>query len=348
MNIYDVRTQLAAIEQQPRVYTFLYDTFGKEKGVVENDRAIYDYRKGSVRMAPVVHPGAGGVIMPRDTFSTREIGFATIAPERLVEVNDLTGRAFGERILGAMTPEERERKLLARDQIEMREAIQRRREHMVRQVLFTGKLQLFQYTNEGRDLRPTVQADYGFTNYYTISDSSKLWNAAGADINYDLQAIYDLVFGELGQVDVIVMAPDVANAMLNNEKFLKKLDLRNGNLGEINTRYKGQGVRFIGTNIDGVEMYSLSGKFLDDDGQMKPMVPSGKLIAGSKGMLNIFHGPVTQVEEPGPNAVHKTYIKKEVPLRTGSVDGNAITNRITSRPTVVPENVGGWAIATVL
>ena len=59
-------------------------------------------------------------------------------------------------------------------------------------------------------------------------------------------------------------------------------------------------------------------------------------------------GPVTQVEETGANARHKTYIKKEVPLCYGSIDGNSIKNRLTSCPTVVPRNVDGWAVATVL
>ena len=65
-------------------------------------------------------------------------------------------------------------------------------------------------------------------------------------------------------------------------------------------------------------------------------------------MLNIYHGPVTQVEETGMNAQHKTYIKKEVPLRYGSIDGNSIKNRLTSCPTVVPANVDGWCVATVI
>ena len=87
---------------------------------------------------------------------------------------------------------------------------------------------------------------------------------------------------------------------------------------------------------------------MDDDGQVKKLIPDGKLIAGSEDILNIFHGPVTQVEETGSNAQHKTYIKKEVPLRDGSIDGNSIKNRLTSCPTVVPANVDGWAVATVL
>lgn len=345
MDIYSTRAQLAAIDLMPREYTFLHDTFAHDAGTVEDDKAIYDFRKGNRKLAPVVHPGTGGVLMEREGYETREIGFCTVAPERVIEVEQLKGRMFGENILGALTPAEREKKMLARDLMDMRKAIQRRREHMVRQVLLTGKLEMFKYTSEGRDKVATLTADYGFTQTYTPATA---WDQAGAKIEYDMMKIFDLVYDGLGYVDVILMAPDVAAAVIHNSGIITRLDARNVDVGDINMKYKGQGVRFIGHNVDGVEMYSLNGNFIDDDGTSKPLIPSGKLIAGSKGMLNIFHGPVTQVEETGMNAQHKTYIKKEVPLRYGSIDGNAIKNRLTSCPTVVPQNVDAWAVATVL
>lgn len=345
MDIFSTRAQLAAIDLMPREYSALYDFFGKEAGLVEDDKAIYDYRKGGRRMAPIVHPGTGGVLMDRDGFETREIGFCTIAPERIIEDDNLKGRMFGEKVLGAMTPQERERKMLAKDLVDMRKAIQRRREWMVRQVLLTGKLEIFTYTNEGRGKNATMIADYGFTNNFTPATA---WDQAGADINGDMQTIFDLVYDGGDYVDVIMMAPDVAGAMIANGSYIKLFDGRNINMGELNTKYRGSGLRFIGWNSDGVEMYSLAGKFVDDNGQLTPLIPSGTLIAGSRDVLNIYHGPVTQVEEPGPNAAHKTYIKKEVPLRYGSVDSNSIKNRLTSRPTVVPANVDAWAVATGL
>ena len=252
---------------------------------------------------------------------------------------------FGEKVRGAMTPQEREKKMLAKDLMEMRKAIQRRREWMVRQVLLTGKLSVFTYTNEGRGVNPTMVADYGFTNYYTPDTA---WDQAGATIDDDMHEIFDLVYDGLGEVDTIIMAPNVASAMLANSKFINQYDLRNADMGKINTQYRGSGLRFIGYNSDGVKMYSLAGTFVDDDGTTKRLIPDGKLIAGSSDMLNIYHGPVTQVEETGQNAQHKTYIKKEVPLRYGSIDGNSIKNRLTSCPTVVPRNVDGWCVATVL
>ena len=65
-------------------------------------------------------------------------------------------------------------------------------------------------------------------------------------------------------------------------------------------------------------------------------------------MLKSLHGPVTQVESTGMDAMPKTYIKKEVPLRYGSIDGNNVKNRITSCPTIVPFNVDAWVVAHVL
>lgn len=345
MDIYSTRAQLAAIELLPREYSALFDFFCRDAGTVEDEKAIWDFRKGSRRMAPTVRPGAGGVLMDRDGYETREIGFCCVAPERIIEDSNLKGRMFGERVLGAMTPQERERKMMAKDLVDMRKAIQRRYEWMVRQVILTGKLSVFNYTNEGRGIEASMIADYGFTNNFVPQTK---WDQAGAKIDADMRSIFDLVYDGLGYVDRIFMAPNVADAMIDNSKYIKQFDGRNIDMGKINTQYRGSGIRFIGWNSDGVEMYSMSGTFIDDDGTAKAVIPSGTLIAGSADMLKMYFGPVTQVEETGMNAQHKTYIKKQVPLRYGSIDGNSIKNRLTSCPTVVPENVDGWCVAKVL
>lgn len=47
-------------------------------------------------MAPVVHPGTGGVLM-ECSLKTREIGFCTVAPERIITNPDLQTRALAKR-----------------------------------------------------------------------------------------------------------------------------------------------------------------------------------------------------------------------------------------------------------
>ena len=346
MDIYSTRAQLAAIELMPREYGILSDLFGKNDGPVEDEKAIFDVKKGSKPMAPMVIPGAGGVLMtPRDGYETKEISFCCIAPERIIEDSNLKGRLFGERVLGAMTPEQREKKILAQDLMDMRAAIKRREEWMIRQILLTGKLEVFTYTNEGRNKKATQVADFQFTNNYTPDYE---WDTANADIAYDMEKIYDLVYDGLGTMEKILMAHDVWAAMRNNEKFMKTLDRDKAKMGEINTKYNGLGIRYVGTNGDGVEMYVSSGTFINDAGNTELCIPSGKLIAGGSDIIRTIYGPVTQVEEPGMNAQHKTYIKEQVPLRYGSVDSNSIKNRLTSCPMMMPRNVDAWAVATVL
>lgn len=344
IDIYSTRAQLAAIELMPPEHSFLYDVFVQELAPVEDDKAIYDYRKGGKEMAPFVHKGTGGVIMGRDGYQTREIGFCTIAPERIIEPANIQGRSYGEAILGGMTPEQRAKKMLVKDQLEMRQAIQRRREWMVRQVLLTGTLDIFEYTENGRNLNSTMVADYKFTNRYVPAK----WNQAGATIMKDMEYLFDLVAEGCGAVDIILMDDNSYHAMLENSKYMALFDIRNVEAGELKTVRKQAGVRYRGVNADGVEIYTVSGSFQDDDGQMKKILPNGTVIAGSRQMLKCVHGPVTQLEGYGDNAMYKTYIKKEVPLRLGSQDGNALKNRITSCPTVVPFNVDAWAVATVL
>lgn len=341
--LYDTRAQLAAIDLMEPEYTFLHDMTVRDMGTVDDDRAIYDYRKGTRKMAPVVHPGTGGVLMERSGFQTREIGFATIAPEREIELNQLRGRSFGEKVLGAMTPAERAKKMQARDLVDMRKAVQRRREHMARQVALTGKLELFEYTNEGRSKKANLIADYGFTNNYTPATA---WDQAGAKIEYDMQKMLDLAQKGLGFVEWMIMAQDVAMALLYNSDYVKRLDARNVDIGDLNAKYRGQGVRFVGHNIDGVEMYSYAGTFIDDDDTEQPVIPSGKIILGYKGMLDEYHGPVTQVEKADGDPI--TYVKREVPLKYSSIESNSTKNRLTSRPTIVPENVDGWVVGDVL
>ena len=345
LDIYSTRAQLAAIEVLPREYSFLYDTFAADMGAVEDEKVIYDYKKGVQRMAPFVVPGTGGILMERDGYETLEIGFPTIAPERLLGKNDVNSRFFGENVLGAMTPQQRAKKQMTQDLIDMRKAVQRRREWMVMKVLLTGKLEIFEYTNAGRNLKTNKIADYNFTNNYTPSNK---WNAAGAKIDDDMREVFDLVYDGLGMVDIIIMDPDSASAMVHNSDYMKQFDQKNANMGDINTRYVGQGVRYWGRNADGVDMFSFSGRYIDDDGAYKRCLPTGTVIAGSRGILKVPHGPVWQVEDPGMNADGKWSVKTVVPFRCGDVRANTVSNRLTSCPTVVPFNVDAWAVMHVM
>lgn len=348
LDMFSTGVMTKAVELMPRYYTFLADTFGRDGETYEDENVFYDYRKGKrTGMAPFVVPGTGGVTMNREGYEVRRQGFFDIAPKKDINREDITKRMFGENVMGAMTPEQRAKKIMASDLNELRVLNQNRRNWMVRQMLLYGRAEARRFTNSGREAEPTQLFDFNFTNNYIPATK---WNQAGAKIDYDMRQTFDLVYEGGGDVDVIVMGAGVFECMLNDSAFAKQLDMLHVDMGEFRTRYMGQGIRALGVNSDGVEMYSDSGMFLNDNRQMEKEIPDGWIVVGSrrnKGIV-IDHGPITKVEGLDESAVWKTYIKKEVAFRKGGGNNDIISTVLESRPSVKPLNVDSWAIMKVL
>ena len=347
-DLFTTAVMLKAIEQMPRKYSFLADTFAEDGGLCEDERALYDYRRGSeTGLAPFIVPGTGGVAINREGYEMREVRFSTIAPERVVTLEDVSSRMFGEAVTGSKTPEQRSKEIIARDLTELRAMVQNRREWMAREVLLNGKLEIRRYTREGLESEASMLADFGFNNYYVPATA---WNQSGAKIHYDMEKVFDLVYDGLGEVDTLVMGAGVFEAMMANSDYCKTLDMDHVYMGEIATKYAGQGVRYRGTNSDGVRMLSYSGHFRNEDRSVTPHIPDGWIIAGSSRAkpIKFMHGPIQKYTGMDETATLHTYIKKEVPFRIGGSQSDSIATRLVSRPTVMPMNVGGWAIMKVL
>ncbi len=347
-DLFSTAVMLRAVEQMPRVYTFLADTFAEDGGLCEDERALYDYRKGAeTGLAPFIVPGTGGVPINRDGYEMRQIQFSTVAPERVVTLADVSSRMFGENVTGSMTPEQRSKRVIARDLVELRTMVQNRRNWMVREVLLKGQLAIKRHTNEGVEKEASMLANFGFSNFYIPTTR---WDQAGAKINYDMEKVFDMVYDGLGDVDTLVMGAGVFEAMMANSDYCKTLDMDKVYMGEIAAHYAGQGVRYRGTNSDGVKMISYSGHFLNDSRQKEFHIPAGYILVGSsrKKPVKLMHGPITKVQGQDENAQIHTYIKKEVPFRIGGSPSDSISTRLVSRPTVIPDNVGAWAVMKVL
>lgn len=343
--LYDVSAQIRAIEKMEPVHTFLYDTFVHNEGSVLAEDARFDYMKGGVMMAPFVVPGSGGKEMERDTFDTRAITFPTIAPERTLDyMQYATQRMYNEPITGSMSPEERQRRLLAKDIAYLRQSIQLRREWMAAQVLFTGKLDILEYLEGGQVVKATKAADYQFTNNYT---SDETWDDPDADIYEDITQMCDMVTEGQGTPQIMVFGTDVRSCIFRDKNLRDMLDVRNAYFGMIRPGKMQNALQYIGTLSTGLELYCYTGGYREKKGvPMKTFIPAGKVLIGSSKMLRCIHGPVAQVEKEGENP--KVYAKEEVPFRYSKAGGTSVQQRLTSRPMILPNNVDGWAVGTVL
>ena len=342
LDIYSPVFQLAAVKQMPPINMFLLEAFVQEGNAIPQEMAIWDVKKGKRRMAPFVGKNVGGVVTERTGYHTEKIEFPKIAPERPVTANDISQRMFGENFVSSMTPEQRALQLMAEDMQDLREQITCRKEWMVAQTLFTGKMDLPVYVDGGMVEENPDYVDFGFTNNFTPDTA---WDETGSDIIADMEAMHKLVLEGQGSVDIIIMAPDVKSALYNNEAYMKKLDNRRINAGILTAQFTGQSLLYLGINHLGTPMYEYYGTVVDHTGATVKLVPDGKILMGSRKMLRSLYGVVTQVEN---DSVFRSYLEREVPLRYGSTKGNAVLQRLTSRPVFMPFNVDGWVIGDVL
>lgn len=347
LNLYDTMTMLKSVEQMEREYRFISDTFVEDGTLSADEHPFYDYRKGDKSgLAPFVVPGTGGVTMNRQGYEMRQITFTTLEPQYVIEESDVNHRLFGENVIGGDSQEQRAKKLLAQDLKNLRHDLQNTRDWMAREVLLKGKLQIQRYTRAGLEKEPTMVADFGFTNFYVPATK---WDQAGAKINYDMEKAFDLAYDQMGDIDIMVMGAGVFEAMTENAQFTKTLDMDKVYMGEIATRYAGSGVRYRGTNTDGVKYVSYSANVPTPNGKA-PAIPYGCILAGSSRNkpISFMHGPINKWTGMDESATLKTYIKKEVPFRVGGSHSDSIATQMISRPTIVPYNVGAWVVMQVL
>lgn len=342
MGLYDTKTMLTAIEQTKPAFTFLRDVFFSETETLLTEKAEVDVKKGKRKMAPFVSPRVGGKVLTREGFSTFQIKTPKIAPERIITIDDINKRTLGENVYSAKTPAERSRIILANDLIELDDSITRREEWMCAKILTEGYIDV---SDDGA----VFKVDYNFTNTKKLG-SDKKWNATnyakGVNPYKDLKDWRQEIIKASGiNPDICIIADDVLEAFLESPDVQKKLDLRRLSIGSIEPTYQGQGITFVGKFPElGLEMYTYTEYYIDDDDVEKAMIPSGKVLMGSKGMGKRYYGAVTQLE----NGQFMTYEGIRVPKYITDDKNDIEKLRLSSRPLPAPKDSDSWLIADVL
>lgn len=342
MNLYETRVMLQAIEMMMPVRTFLKDTFFPTVNTFTTETVDVDYYKGRRKMAPFVSPRMAGKVMDREGFTTKSFKPPMIKPQRIITGDDINKRSIGENIYSTRSPEERAAELLARDLAELDEAITRREEWMVAQVLFTGQVHV---KGDGVD----AVVSYDFTNKETLSGTN-LWNSVESDPIADLKRWRLEVIKKSGiNPDRVIMASDVVDAFVSHEKVKESLDNRRIILGQINPETLPNGATYIGSiSMLGLDIYSYDEWYYDEEAEEeKPMVPAGTTMIGStNARSSMLYGAVTITDKNTDNFV--TYEGSRIPDSWIKKDPPARILQLNSRPLPVPHEVDSWFVAKVL
>lgn len=350
LDLTKTHTLLAAYEAIPAVTSFLKDRYFPTNAMTDifaTDDVLVDYKDNGKKAAPFVSPILGGVVNTRGTYKTDRFTPPLVAPARTLSIDDLKKRGFGEAIFSGVTPAQRKTLLTLRDLQEMDAMTTRREEIMAAEILINDKCVMKTITDAGGS---TEQNEIKFhsegSNPYVYTPA-KGWDTAEGKIIPDLQAMIRMLIDKGLPAEDLIVAGDVADAIINNATIQKLLDNNRMNLGGIAPLELPDGAAHIGTlNVYGklIKIISYTETYEDDDGRLQPYIPAGTVILTAPAAGRGLYGAVTQLEFDGE---FYTYPGRRVPLYMPDFAKRTRTLTLSSCPLLIPRNKGAWISAKV-
>ena len=350
-DIYSTGRLIMAVEGINPKASFLRDRYFPvgAGSIFNSEQVLVEYKDGDRRLAPVVTPYENGFPVTRRAVSMRAYTPPTVAPKRPLTIDDISKRGFGEALFGDMSPQQRAQVLVMDDLEDLDAMIARREEAMAAETMLENGCQLV----ELGDLASTgVDADIKFyeggSNPAVATVTTK-WDADGADILADMgKMVEELTKNGLPASD-FVCAPDVADAIVNNEAVQKLLDNRRYDLGEVAPTLEAPGASVMCVlNVRGhaINVISYDEMYEDAEGELVNYIPSGCGVMTAPGAGRTLYGAVTQVEQA--DGQFHTYARNRVPKYVANADADIRTLTLTARPLLVPNNKNPWISAKSL
>lgn len=301
INFFDTYVLLAVTEEIVPQASFFRDRYfptGADD-IFAADKVLTEYRKGDRKMAAFVSPRVGDIPIERQGYEIREYQPAYIALSRLLTVDDLKKRGFGEALYPGMDAAQRAARLQLNDLQDMDRRISRREEWMAVQTMLNNACPMQEYIDAktaGEELE--VKFYSGASEHLYITANK--WNGANGDRFADVKAMCRLLSKRgLSAVD-LVLGSEAAEDFANDEKVQKLLDNRRMEYGSLHpelTQYSG--VAFMGRlNFGGfvLNLFDVSESYEDENGREQFYFPSDGAMVTAPGCGHMMYGQITQID----------------------------------------------------
>ena len=336
------------------VNTFFRDRyFPTEAGdIYAADKVLCEYQDGDHGMAPFMVDRADPIPVARQGYEIHDYAPTKIAQSRMLTIDDLKKRGFGEAILSDSTEAERANKLVMEDLALLERRFVRAEEYLCAQTMLNNGFTV----NEMIDANTigntaTVQyydASNGNDGIYTISSGDR-WstNTAWSVIVGHVRAMCRALSRRgLPHTDLIV-GQDVADVLLANSDF-KALVNRDGGIiiaspiSQELTKYDGVSllgiVNFGGYRLNVIvvdEQYKSAGSYVN-------YFPAKGIMVTAPGCGHLMYAHITHIDD---NGNYTTITGKRVPDLF--VDRRRKTRELIleSRPLAAPKNYSPWVYA---
>lgn len=354
-NIYDTHHLLASVKQLPPLHTFLLDRYFPTNAATDifaTTDVLVEYQKGSKKAAPFVAPRKGGVTIAREGYTMKSFTPSYIAPKRTLTIDDLKKRGFGEALYSELTPEQREGALTVGDLDELRNMIKRRKEAMAAEVIFNNSCIMHEYADDLNTFEEKEVLFYDGEVNDAIYTPSKNWDTteeSGKQIIEDMAGMIRMLTSRGLPATEMLVAPDVAQVLLNNEWIIKLLHTNNYNIGGVDPATLPAGASKIARfNVYGrmIDILCYDETYEDVDGTVKPFIPAGKVAMTAPAAGRTLHGAITQLEKADEQ--FHTHAGEYVPKYISNVGSDVREVRLASAPLCIPNNANCFISASVL
>ena len=341
LNFFDTYALIAIAEEIVPKQTFFKDRYAPtgEGDIFKADKVLTEYRKGDRKMAAFVSPRAGDIPMDRRGYSIHEYQPAFIAPSRLLTVDELRKRGFGEALYSNSTKSERAARLILEDMKDMSLRIERREEWMVAQTMINNACTMQEYIDDKTqgDTLYVKFFDTASEHLYVPAAQWNSWAVMRADV---IAMCRQLSKRGLPAVD-LVLGTDVAEAVLEFEELQRLLDKNSGIItGKIEEELSPyDGVVYMGpVNFGGfkLNLISVDETYVDERDVEQKYFPATSAMVTAPNCCHTMYGQITQIDYGSTDFADHAGIR--VPKFTLDQDKDIRKLRLGSRPLVAPKN----------
>ena len=348
MDIYSTHYMLAAVREIPLEHTFFKNRYfptDQASDVFGTSKVLADYKQASQKIAPFVVPRIGSLPVGRDGYSTSELEPANISIAIPLTIDPLEKRGFGESLLSALTPADRAKYFLMEDLTTLSGMISRAEELLAVKTMIDNGCVMRHLTDKDGVYEDVEAKFYDgannpalFTPANTWTHSTKSGDAWTPGSWYaDMCAMVKMLTDKGRPAREFVVAPNVADFLMNDGWFLSLLDNRSVDMGVIAPETLTEDVYSIGRfNFRGRVLPILvnDATYLDASGNDTAYVPAGTVICSAPNCGRGLYGAVTH-----------TYAGTRVPQHISTVRPPANETQMTARPLFVPLRANPWSVA---
>lgn len=347
LNFFDTYVLQAITEEIVPPATFFKDRYFKteEGDVFAADKVLTEFRKGDRKMAAFVSDRVGDIPMDRAGYAIHEYQPAFIAPSRILTLDDLKKRGFGEALYPGMGKAERAARLQRDDLADMDLRITRREEWMAVQTMINNACTMQEYIDAKTtgDVKYVKFFDSASDHTYTITATHK-WDYNGITfeiVRADVRAMCRKLSSRGLPAADLVLGSDAADALLAIEGFQKLLDKNSGiAIGSIReTLSKYDGVVFLGQiNFGGfnLNVISVDETYVDDNDTTQNYFPATSAMVTAPGCGHLMYGQVTQIDYGSTEFTDHAGIRVPKFVLDQANDTRKI--RLGCRPLAAPKN----------